>query len=102
MEKEKFRCHPSIIIEKLAIFFLVIIFLIIYNFDDARMLIEGGMTLKRIVIRIIEITIFLAIFISNFSCSNKYFNPFTIISLSSTNRISLILSLPFYIIHCFY
>ena len=52
MEKEKFRCHPSIIIEKLAIFFLVIIFLIIYNFDDARMLIEGGMTLKRIVIRI--------------------------------------------------
>ena len=42
MEKEKFRCHPSIIIEKLAIFFLVIIFLIIYNFDDARMLIEGG------------------------------------------------------------
>ena len=63
MEKEKFRCHPSIIIEKLAIFFLVIIFLIIYNFDDARMLIEGGMTLKRIVIRIIEITIFLAILI---------------------------------------
>lgn len=65
MEKEKFRCHPSIIIEKLAIFFLVIIFLIIYNFDDARMLIEGGMTLKRIVIRIIEITIFLAILIYN-------------------------------------
>ena len=54
MEKEKFRCHPSIIIEKLAIFFLVIIFLIIYNFDDARMLIEDGMTLKRIIIRSIS------------------------------------------------
>lgn len=65
MEKEKFKCHPSVIIEKLSIFFLVIIFLIIYNFDNVKMLIEGDMTLERMIIKIILITTFLAILIYN-------------------------------------
>ncbi len=65
MKKEKFRCHPSIIIEKIFVFYLFIIFLTIYNFDDVRMIIEGGMTLERIVIRIIVIIIFLCILIYN-------------------------------------
>lgn len=65
MKKEKFRCHPSIIIEKILVFYLFIIFLIIYNFDDVRTLIESGMTLKRIVLRIIVTTIFLVILIYN-------------------------------------
>ncbi len=65
MKKEKFRCHPSIIIEKIFVFYLFIIFLTIYNFDDVRMLIEGGMTLERIVIRTIATTIFLFILIYN-------------------------------------
>ena len=64
MKKEKFRCHPSIILEKTFVFVLLLIFIIIYNFDDVKKLIESGMT-KKIVINITIITIFIFVLIYN-------------------------------------
>ncbi len=65
MKKEKFRCHPSIILEKTFVFVLLLIFIIIYNFDDVKKLIESGMTLEKIVINITIITIFIFVLIYN-------------------------------------
>lgn len=65
MKKEKFRCHPSIILEKTFVFVLFAIFIVIYNYDDVKSIIETGMTLERIVIRIILTIMFWGILIYN-------------------------------------
>lgn len=65
MKKEKFRCHPSIIIEKTFVFILFLIFIVIYNFDEVVMLINGGFSLKILIIQISIMVIFLSLLIYN-------------------------------------
>lgn len=65
MKKDKFRCHPSIVIERLFPFIYLLIFYSIFNIDNIIRIIKDGMTLERVLIRGFILIIFLVILIYN-------------------------------------
>ena len=73
MNEEKFRCHPSIILEKIGGVIAALLFILIGNLDDAADIISEGTSFEYLLVTIGIIVILIIILVYNIMVWSKTF-----------------------------
>lgn len=73
MNEEKFRCHPSIIAERIFGVITFLFFIVVANIDDIKVIIEEGVTHEKLIILAIVVGVLSAILIYNILVWSKTF-----------------------------